>query len=111
MALNHSVKLNISDTPYETYYQLWNASKTAEDGPPNINAIYLPTMLRSANTKPCSVKLFQSEGPAFIVRKNIHEPLKQLGQAMINGAQLIGLVLLLTAISGIFMWALVSEDR
>ena len=74
-----------------------------------MNAVYLPVMIRKTNTNHCKVKLFQSDGPAFIVRKNIYEPLKQLGQAMINGAQLIGLVLLLTAISGIFMWALVGS--
>ena len=51
---------------------------------------------------PCTIKVYYSKGPAYIVKRNELKPLTQLGRSFINGGQIIGLTLILTVISGVF---------
>ena len=71
--------------------------------------ILMPVMIKkSANDDPCAIKVHHSKGPAYIMKRNVMKPLTQLGRSFINGGQIIGLTLILTVISGVFMWILVS---
>ena len=69
----------------------------------------MPVMVKtSMGDDPCTIKVYYSKGPAYIVKRNVLKPLTQLGRSFINGGQIIGLTLILTVISGVFMWILVS---
>ena len=73
--------------------------------------IVMPVMLkkniRDDGGDPCKIKVHHSKGPVYIVKRNVMKPLTQLGRSFINGGQIIGLTLILTVISGVFMWILV----
>ena len=70
----------------------------------------MPVMIKTnAEAKPCIIKIYHSKGPVYIVKRNVMKPLTQLGRSFINGGQIIGLTLILTVISGVFMWILVSN--
>lgn len=73
--------------------------------------IVMPVMLkknvRDDGGDPCQIKVHHSKGPVYIVKRNVMKPLTQLGRSFINGGQIIGLTLILTVISGVFMWILV----
>ena len=73
--------------------------------------LIMPVMIKASGEvdDPCTIKLHQSKGPAYIVKRNVLKPLTQLGRSFINGGQIIGLTLILTAISGVIMWILVSR--
>lgn len=71
--------------------------------------ILMPVMVKTnVDNDPCTIKVYHSKGPAYIVKRNVLKPLTQLGRSFINGGQIIGLTLILTVISGVFMWILVS---
>ncbi|XP_074639790.1 uncharacterized protein LOC141897994 isoform X2 [Acropora palmata] len=70
--------------------------------------LIMPVMIKASGEvdDPCTIKLHHSKGPAYIVKRNVLKPLTQLGRSFINGGQIIGLTLILTAISGVIMWIL-----
>lgn len=69
--------------------------------------ILMPVMVKTnVDNDPCTIKVYHSKGPAYIVKRNVLKPLTQLGRSFINGGQIIGLTLILTVISGVFMWIL-----
>ncbi|XP_068672285.1 uncharacterized protein [Montipora foliosa] len=70
--------------------------------------LIMPVMIKARGTidDPCMIRLHHSKGPAYIVQRNVLKPLTQLGHSFINGGQIIGLTLILTAISGVIMWIL-----
>ena len=70
--------------------------------------ISMPVMIKKNVDDPCQIKVHLSKGPAYIAKRNQMKPLTQLGLSFINGGQIIGLTLILTVISGIFIWILVS---
>ncbi len=70
--------------------------------------ISLPVMIKTNVDDPCEIKVYLSKGPAYIAKRNQMKPLTQLGLSFINGGQIIGLTLILTVISGVFIWILVS---
>ena len=74
-------------------------------------SVFLPVMIKTTESDPCAVKVLPSRGPAYIVTRNVQKPLTQLGRSFINGGQIIGLTLILTFISGVFIWMLVSFNR
>ena len=74
--------------------------------------LIMPVMIKARGTvddQACIIRLHHSKGPAYIVQRNVLKPLTQLGRSFINGGQIIGLTLILTAISGVIMWILVSN--
>ena len=73
--------------------------------------LIMPVMIKASGgvDDPCTIKLHHSKGLAYIVKRNVLKPLTQLGRSFINGGQIIGLTLILTAISGVIMWILVSR--
>lgn len=75
--------------------------------------ILMPVMIKTsmADADPCAIKVYHSKGPAYIVKRNVLKPLTQLGRSFINGGQIIGLTLILTVISGVFMWILVRNGK
>lgn len=73
--------------------------------------ISLPVMIKTNVDDPCEIKVYLSKGPAYIAKRNQMKPLTQLGLSFINGGQIIGLTLILTVISGVFIWILVSITR
>lgn len=70
--------------------------------------ISMPVMIKKNVDDPCEIKVHLSKGPAYIAKRNQMKPLTQLGLSFINGGQIIGLTLILTVISGVFIWILVS---
>ena len=70
--------------------------------------ITMPTMIKKNVNDPCEIKVHHSKGPAYVAKRNRMKPLTQLGLSFINGGQIIGLTLILTVISGVFIWILVS---
>lgn len=87
--------------------------KFAKPPPPPSNStgnvtITLPVMIKKNVNDPCEIKVHLSKGPAYVAKRNQMKPLTQLGLSFINGGQIIGLTLILTVISGIFIWILVS---
>ena len=70
--------------------------------------ITMPVMIKKNANDPCQIKVHLSKGPAYVAKRNQMKPLTQLGLSFINGGQIIGLTLILTVISGVFIWILVS---
>lgn len=70
--------------------------------------ISMPVMIKKNANDPCEIKVHLSKGPAYVAKRNQMKPLTQLGLSFINGGQIIGLTLILTVISGVFIWILVS---
>lgn len=70
--------------------------------------ITMPVMIKKNANDPCEIKVHLSKGPAYVAKRNQMKPLTQLGLSFINGGQIIGLTLILTVISGVFIWILVS---
>lgn len=70
--------------------------------------ISMPVMIKKNANGPCEIKVHLSKGPAYVAKRNQMKPLTQLGLSFINGGQIIGLTLILTVISGVFIWMLVS---
>ena len=68
----------------------------------------MPVMIKKNANDPCEIKVHLSKGPAYVAKRNQMKPLTQLGLSFINGGQIIGLTLILTVISGVFIWILVS---
>ena len=68
----------------------------------------MPVMIKKTVNDPCEIKVHLSKGPAYVAKRNQMKPLTQLGLSFINGGQIIGLTLILTVISGVFIWILVS---
>lgn len=73
--------------------------------------ISIPVMIKTNVNDPCKIKVHLSKGPAYIAKRNQMKPLTQLGLSFINGGQIIGLTLILTVISGVFIWILVSNTN
>lgn len=84
--------------------------KTSSNNTKNVT-IAIPFMIKRNTNDPCEIKVHHSKGPAYIAKRNQMRPLTQLGRSFINGGQIIGLTLILTVISGVFMWILVSGWR
>lgn len=70
--------------------------------------ITMPVMIKKNANDPCEIKVHLSKGPAYVAKRNQMKPLTQLGLSFINAGQIIGLILILTVISGVFIWILVS---
>jgi len=68
--------------------------------------ISMPVMIKKNANDPCEIKVHLSKGPAYVAKRNQMKPLTQLGLSFINGGQIIGLTLILTVISGVFIWIL-----
>lgn len=68
--------------------------------------ITMPVMIKKNANDPCEIKVHLSKGPAYVAKRNRMKPLTQLGLSFINGGQIIGLTLILTVISGVFIWIL-----
>jgi len=83
------------------------ASSPASNSTENVT-IYMPVMIKKTVNDPCEIKVHLSKGPAYVAKRNQMKPLTQLGLSFINGGQIIGLTLILTVISGVFIWILVS---
>ena len=88
--------------------------KFAESPPPPSNStgnvtITMPVMIKKNVNDPCEIKVHLSKGPAYVAKRNQKKPLTQLGLSFINGGQIIGLTLILTVISGVFIWILVRK--
>lgn len=81
--------------------------KTSSNNTGN-TTIAIPFMIRRNTDDPCEIKVHHSKGPAYIAKRNQMQPLTQLGRSFINGGQIIGLTLILTVISGVIIWILVS---
>lgn len=79
--------------------------KTSSNNTKNVT-IAIPFMIKRNTNDPCEIKVHHSKGPAYIAKRNQMKPLTQLGRSFINGGQIIGLTLILTVISGVFMWIL-----
>ena len=74
-----------------------------------IMPVIIKKNIRDASKDQCHMKVHHSKGPVYIVKRNVMKPLTQLGRSFINGGQIIGLTLILTVISGVFMWILVCN--
>ncbi|XP_022784223.1 uncharacterized protein LOC111324830 isoform X2 [Stylophora pistillata] len=90
----------ISFKPTEKKFQ-----KTSSNNTQNVT-IAIPFMIKRNTDDPCEIKVHHSKGPAYIAKRNRMKPLEQLGGSFINGGQIIGLTLILTVISGVFIWIL-----
>ncbi|XP_078346251.1 uncharacterized protein LOC144631641 isoform X2 [Oculina patagonica] len=73
--------------------------------------VMIKTNVRTNEDDPCEIKVYLSKGPAYIAKRNQMKPLTQLGLSFINGGQIIGLTLILTVISGVFIWILDSNKN
>ncbi|KAK3708726.1 hypothetical protein QZH41_015160 [Actinostola sp. cb2023] len=89
------------------YMDILNAdSKVPNTNSGSTNRIALPISMETTDKDPCRVKVYESTGLAYVVRRNVKKPLNQLAGSFINGGQVIGLTLILTGIAGICIWLL-----
>lgn len=95
----------ISYKPTKTKFA--KAPPVPSNGTGNVT-ITMPVMIKKNANDPCEIKVHLSKGPAYVAKRNRMKPLTQLGLSFINGGQIIGLTLILTVISGVFIWILVS---
>ena len=100
-----------NNNPKNTTQDFQNPFVLSQSNSTKNTTIVMPVMLkkniRDDGGDPCKVKVHHSKGPVYIVKRNVMKPLTQLGRSFINGGQIIGLTLILTVISGVFMWILV----
>ena len=73
------------------------------------NTIYFPVMKEGDTNDECFIPVLTSNGPAYIVHIEEIVPLTLLGKGLLQGWQVIALTLVLAAISGIFIWLMVSR--
>ena len=94
-------RYNIND-----FQEFKNATLTAPPGGRGL--IVLPvTRGKKDYPDPCIVSAYNAQGSAYIVKRNVKKPLLQLGNSFINGGQIMAIILILSIISGIFIWMLV----
>ena len=65
-------------------------------------------MMKEATGDACFIPVLKTNGPAYIVHIEEIVPLTLLGKGLLQGWQIIALTMVLAAISGIFIWLLVS---
>jgi hypothetical protein len=71
------------------------------------NTVYFP-MMKEATGDACFIPVLKTNGPAYIVHIEEIVPLTLLGKGLLQGWQIIALTMVLAAISGIFIWLMVS---
>ena len=85
--------------------------RKAPCSPSNANKtlLFVPVAIQNNDSKdPCVISVYFTKGAAYIARRNVKHPLAQLGNSFINGGQIIAMTLILSIISGVFIWVLVS---
>uniref|UniRef100_A0A6P8HNN2 Uncharacterized protein LOC116291225 n=1 Tax=Actinia tenebrosa TaxID=6105 RepID=A0A6P8HNN2_ACTTE len=102
--LTASTSLKIHWGQEQEYIKIINESRYTNLG--STNKMVLPITIETKSNDPCFVRIYESAGLAYVVRRNVKKPLNQLAGSFINGGQVIGLTLILTGIAGICMWLL-----
>ena len=69
--------------------------------------LFFPIM-KEKDDMDCFVPVMQTNGPAYFIRQEEIVPLTLLGRGLLQGWQVIALTIVLAAISGIFIWLMVS---
>ncbi len=74
----------------------------------NNNTVYFPVMKEHGTDDSCFISILKTNGPAYIIHIEEIVPLTLLGKGLLQAWQIIALTLVLAAISGIFIWLMVS---
>lgn len=72
------------------------------------NTIFFPVMTDKKEENKCFIPVLHTKGPVYIVHLEKIKPLQLLGKGLLHGWQVIALTVVLAAISGVFMWLMVS---
>ena len=81
-----------------------NFSKTVG----NNDTLFFPIMKQEDDEEECFIPVMKTFGPAYLIRIEKIVPLALLGKGLLQGWQVIALTIVLAAISGIFIWLMVS---